>query len=77
MDGLEQQIGYLVAKMEEQGAAVRTMALKLDALEKRVDDKFKTAEGAFKVLKWTGALLLAVLTLPWASIKSFVLGLIR
>ena len=77
METLEQQLGYLVAKMEEQGADLKKVSEKLDALEARVDDKFKTAEVAFRATKWLGATILAVLALPWASIKSFLVSLVR
>lgn len=74
---LEQQMGYVLARLEELREDSKEMQAKLVALERRVDDKFKTAEGVFRTLKWLGAMLLAVLTLPWGSIKAFLLSIVR
>lgn len=74
---MEQQMGYLVAKMEEQGKDLAKFGEKLDALEKRVDEKFQTAEATFRVLKWIGSMLVAAIALPWDKIKQSVLSLFQ
>jgi hypothetical protein len=65
---LEQQIGYLIAKVEEQGRDLTAAVVKLDALEKRVDEKFQTAEATFRVLKWLGSAAIAAVAVPWDKV---------
>jgi len=65
----EQQIGALVSTVEDLKLAVQRMTTKLDALEERVEEKFKTAEAVFKVSKFVGLTLVAVLTLKFGDIS--------
>jgi hypothetical protein len=71
MDTLEQQVGYLIAKMEEQGNDLKSMGSKLEALEKHVDEKFKTAEATFRVLRWVGSAAVAAFAVPWEKLIKF------
>lgn len=75
MDTMEEKIGYLIAKMEEQGEDIKKVTERFDVLEKEVQGKFKTAETAFRVFKFIGVATAAVLTLPLSQIKSFFLSL--
>ena len=72
---MEQQLGYLVAKMEENGKDIRELGEKLGTLEKRVDEKFRTAEATFRVLRWIGSSIAAAIVLPWDKITQFVKSL--
>jgi hypothetical protein len=69
VNGLDEKVGYLIAKIEEQGADLKAAVVKLDALEQRVDEKFKTAEATFRVLKGIGLLVVAVLTFKFGDIS--------
>lgn len=77
METLEQQMGYVLARLEELREDSKEMQKKLTALEVRVDEKFKTAEATFRVVKWLAGLTFAVLTVPWYNIKAFVLSMFR
>ena len=75
MDTIEEKIGYVIAKVEELSEDSKRVGEKLEALEERVDDKFKTAEATFRLLKFIGGPLLAILALPWTAIKEFYVRL--
>ena len=66
----DEKIGYLIAKVEEFSSDIKSLSTKVDALEKRVDDKFKTAEATFRVVKFIGAIALAILTIKFGDIPS-------
>ena len=68
MDTLEEKVGYLIAKIEEQGADLKAAVVKLDALERRVDEKFRTAEATFRILKFMGLAAVAVLTAKFGDL---------
>lgn len=70
MKSMDEKIGYLIAKVEEQGRDLSAAVVKLDALEKRVDEKFKTAEATFRVLKWLAGIAVAVLTLKFGDLPA-------
>lgn len=70
MNGLEEKVGYLIAKVEEQGADLKSAMDKLDSLEKRVDEKFRTAEATFRVLKGIGLIVVAALTFKFGDVTS-------
>lgn len=70
MNGLEEKVGYLIAKVEEQGNDLKAAVDKLDKLEQRVEDKFKTAEATFRVLKGIGLIVVAVLTFKFGDVSS-------
>ena len=72
---MEQQVGYLIAKIEEQGNDIKhlvnhaeKMDGRVDALEKRVESKFNTAETSFKIFKFLGLAAIALLTLKFGDI---------
>ena len=69
METLEEKVGYLLAKVEEQGTDLKAVAAKVDNLVERVDEKFKTAEATFRVLKWVGALTVAALTFQFGGLS--------
>lgn len=77
MDTLDQQMGYVLARLEELREDSKEMQRKLTALEARVDEKFKTAEATFRVVKWMSGITVAVLTIPWHNVKAFVLSMFR
>jgi hypothetical protein len=68
---MDEKIGYLIAKVEEQGADLRKVSEGLTTLEKRVDEKFKTAEATFRVVKWAAGLTVAILTFKLGDIPKF------
>ena len=66
----DEKIGYLIAKVEEYGSDLKVLTTKVDALEQRVEDKFKTAEATFRVVRFIGAIALAILTIKFGDIPS-------
>jgi hypothetical protein len=72
---IEEKIGYLIAKAEEQGTDLRMLSTKVGALEARVDEKFKTAEATFRVLRWVGSTAVAAFAIPWEKVVKFISGL--
>lgn len=70
MNSIEEKLGYLIAKVEEQGEDLRATVKKLDALEQRVDEKFRTAEATFRVLKFLGLAVVAVLTFKFGDVPN-------
>lgn len=66
----KQQIGYLLAKIEEICSSQNSLNRRFDELEKRVDDKFRTAEIVFSIGKFLGLSLLAILTFKLGDIGS-------
>lgn len=68
MNSIDERVGYLIAKVEEQGSDLKAAVKKLDALEERVDQKFKTAEATFRVLKALGLIVVAVLTFKFGDL---------
>ena len=73
-DDIEQakDIGYLIARVEDLATDVKAQGVKLDALNERVDEKFKTAEATIRVLKVLGAIVIAGATLKWSDIPSLL-----
>ena len=65
---MDQQIGYLLGKLEEVSSDIKMVVDRIDTLEKNVADKFKTAEVVYKTFKFLGLALLAVLTLKIGDI---------
>lgn len=74
---MEEKLGYLIAKVEELAADTKSTAQKLEALEKRVDEKFKTAEATFRVLRWIGYIAVTALTVPWEELKQFAMKFLK
>lgn len=71
----EEKLGYLIAKVEELGEDMRELKGKYNALEQRVDEKFKTAEATFRVLKILGLITIAVLSFKFGDLPSLWRGL--
>lgn len=65
----DEKIGYLIAKVEEISYDVRDLKLSHNELQKRVDDKFKTAQILFRVAQGLGGIIIAVLTLKFGDVK--------
>lgn len=69
MDTLEEKIGYLVAKMEEVGEQIDKVDRRLSTLEDTVTSKFHTAEVTFKVLKFIGLGILAIISFKFGDVS--------
>lgn len=65
---IEKNLGYLIAKVEEISEDQKTLAVKVDALEAKVNEKFTTADAVLKTFKILGAILLAVATIKFGDI---------
>lgn len=70
MESIEEKLGYLIAKVEELFEDSKALGAKLEALETRVDDKFKTAEATFRIVKFIGYATVAVLTLKFGDVPA-------
>lgn len=70
MNDIDEKIGYLIAKVEEIQSDQKTLVVKVEALEKRVDEKFIAAETTLKVLKYSGLFLVAILTFKFGDVPS-------
>ena len=70
MESIEEKLGYLIAKVEEISKDSKAMGAKLETLETRVDDKFKTAEATFRILKFIGYAAVAVLTFKFGDVPA-------
>jgi len=77
----DEHIGYLTGKLEEFGEALKSHLAedasakrgihdKLDKLEDKVSEKFTTVETIFKVIKFTGLAIIAVLTFHFGDITN-------
>lgn len=64
----EQQIGYLIAKVEEIAEDQKKTALKVEELELLVIKKLTTAETVFRTLKASIVVVMAVLAFKWGDI---------
>ena len=84
----DEQLGYLTGKMEELGELLKghltsdTIQLgviheKLDKLEDKVSEKFTTVETVFRVFKWLGAVIVAVLTLKFGDVGELIASMFR
>jgi hypothetical protein len=71
----EEKLGYLIAKVEEQGSDLKGLMIQVNALEKRVEDKLRTAELVFRFVKFSGLAALAVLTFKFGDVKALWLAL--
>lgn len=63
-----EKLGYLIAKVEEIGIDQKALAVKVDALEQRVNEKLIVMETTLKIFKYLGLALVAVLTLKFGDI---------
>jgi hypothetical protein len=68
MDGLDQKVGYILAKLEEMSEDGKELKGRFDALEQRVETKFRTAETTFRILKYAGLISVAVLTFKFGDV---------
>lgn len=64
-----QQLGYLIAVVEEAVNDLKRIDERLTTLEDKVEEKFRTAETILKLLRYVGYALVAVLTFPWHQLK--------
>lgn len=69
MNDLSQQLGYVLAKLEEIRADLEKVDSRLSTLEDKVTDKFKTAELAIKWLRFLGLAAIAVLTFQFGDVS--------
>ena len=69
METLEEKIGYLVAKAEEQGRDLEAVSLKIQKLEDTVAQKLRTVEIVIGVVKFLGFALVAVLTFKFGDVS--------
>ncbi len=70
MNGIEEKLGYLIAKTEEMQKDQQELKGRFDALEQRVDGKFRTAETTFRILKAAGLIAVAVLTFKFGDVTT-------
>ena len=70
--GQAKDIGYLIARVEDLASDIKAQGVKLDALERQVNEKFKTAEATIRVLKVLGAITIAGITLKWSDIPNLL-----
>ena len=68
METMEGKIGYLIAKIEEQGEDLHRVVAKVDYLEKLVSEKLTTVETLIKVVKFLGVATVAIVTLQFGDI---------
>jgi hypothetical protein len=71
MKTVEENIGYLLAKQEEQKSDLVRVEQKVDSLTELVSTKFATAETVFKVIKFLGIVVVAVATLQFGDIAKW------
>jgi hypothetical protein len=71
MKTVEENIGYLLAKQEEQKSDLVRVEQKVDSLTEMVSTKFATAETVFKVVKFLGIIVVAVATLQFGDIAKW------
>jgi hypothetical protein len=71
VDSLEEKVGYLLAKQEEQKSDMVRVEQKVDSLTELVSLKFATAETVFKVIKFLGIVVVAVATLQFGDIAKW------
>ena len=67
MDPL-QQLGYISGKLEEIASSQERLEDRLNALEKRVNEKFTALETTYKVAKFVGLAAIALATLKWGDL---------
>lgn len=65
-----EKIGHLIASVEALREDQAHMAIKLDALEKLVAQKLNTVETVFRILKFGGLALIAILTFKFGDVAS-------
>jgi hypothetical protein len=71
MKTVEENIGYLLAKQEEQKSDLVRVEQKVDSLTEMVSTKFATAETVFKVVKFLGIVVVAIVTLQFGDIAKW------
>ena len=69
METIEEKIGYLVAKAEEQGRDLEAVSVKIQKLEDTVAKKLHTVEIVIGVVKFLGLALAAVLTFKFGDVS--------
>ena len=71
MDTLEEKVGYLLAKQEENKSDMVRVEQKVDSLTEMVSTKFATAETVFKVVRFLGIVVIAIATLQFGDIAKW------
>jgi hypothetical protein len=71
MKTVEENIGYLLAKQEEQKSDLVRVEQKVDSLTEMVSTKFATAETVFKVVRFLGIAVVAIVTLQFGDIAKW------
>ena len=69
MKTMDEKIGYLIAKAEEQRNDIEALSLKLDRFEGVVAQKLKTIETLIAVGKFIGLAIVAVLTFKFGDVS--------
>lgn len=73
----DKQIGYMTAKLEEVLDLAKSHETRLDVLEKNIAEKFTTVETVFKILKFTGLAIAAVLTFKFGDVAQLWQTLVK
>ena len=71
MNTIDEKVGYLMAKAEEQKGDLVRVEQKVDELTTMVSSKFATAETVFKVLRFVGIVVVALATLQFGDIAKW------
>ena len=71
MQTIDEKVGYLMAKAEEQKGDLVRVEQKVDSLTELVSTKFATAETVFKVLRFLGIVVVALATLQFGDIAKW------
>jgi len=71
METMEEKVGYLLAKQEEQKSDLIRVEQKVDSLTEMVSTKFNTAETVFKVIRFMGIVVVALVTLQFGDITKW------
>lgn len=66
----DEKLGYLIAKVEELSEDMKGLKTAHYSLEKRVEDKFRTAEVTFRIFKFIGLAAAAVLTFKFGDLPA-------
>ena len=71
MQTIDEKVGYLMAKAEEQKGDLVRVEQKVDSLTELVSTKFATAETVFKVVRFLGIVVIAIATLQFGDIAKW------
>ena len=68
---IEQQVGYLVARIEDQGKDIKGLVERVSTMEKTLAEKLITIETVFKVFKYFLIVVVAVATWKFGDITKY------